>query len=81
MADIDHFKRVNDTYGHQVGDKVLHAVAETFRESIRLSDVPGRWGGEEFLIIAPQTAKTSAASMAEKLREAIERGLFFHDER
>lgn len=80
MADIDHFKHVNDTYGHQVGDKVLHAVAETFRESIRLSDVLGRWGGEEFLIIAPQTAKTSAAPMAEKLRKAIERQSFYHDE-
>lgn len=80
MADIDHFKQVNDTYGHQVGDKVLRAVAETFRENIRLSDISGRWGGEEFLIITPQTTKTSAASMAEKLRKAIERRSFYHDE-
>jgi len=80
MADIDHFKHINDTYGHQVGDKVLQAIAGTFRSSIRLSDVAGRWGGEEFMIIAPQTSKASAAAMAEKLREIIETHSFYHDE-
>lgn len=80
MADIDHFKSINDSYGHQVGDQVLRDVADALRSSIRLSDLPGRWGGEEFMIIAPQTIQTSARTLAEKLRKVIELRSFPHGE-
>lgn len=79
MADIDHFKRINDTFGHQIGDQVLMAIAETLRGSIRLSDIAGRWGGEEFMIITPQTPKASAVALAEKLRETVKSRLFPHE--
>ncbi|MBF0376696.1 MAG: diguanylate cyclase [Desulfamplus sp.] len=71
LIDIDHFKRVNDTHGHQVGDAVLVEIAHILMEYLRKSDVPGRWGGEEFLVICPETNGDSACLIAEKLRVTI----------
>ena len=73
LADIDLFKSVNDTYGHQVGDQTLVEVAEILKESSREVDVVGRWGGEEFLIISPNTDADGLTKLAEKLRANIER--------
>jgi diguanylate cyclase (GGDEF)-like protein/PAS domain S-box-containing protein len=81
MADIDHFKNINDTFGHQTGDHVLREIAETFKKNIRHSDIAGRWGGEEFMIIAPQTPQASAAVMAEKLRHIIATHAFYLQQR
>lgn len=72
MADLDHFKNVNDTYGHSFGDKVLVAFARLIKESMRETDIVGRYGGEEFLCILPGTDLNGAASVARKLREAVE---------
>ncbi|MEI7612517.1 MAG: sensor domain-containing diguanylate cyclase [Betaproteobacteria bacterium] len=71
MLDIDHFKRVNDVFGHAVGDSVLVGVATILQNSIRETDTIGRWGGEEFLIILPQTGHEQAVAVAEKIRQAI----------
>jgi diguanylate cyclase (GGDEF)-like protein len=71
ILDVDHFKSVNDTYGHQVGDRILVELADILRQNIRASDYPGRWGGEEFLVICPQTDLDGASAVAEKLRAAI----------
>jgi two-component system, cell cycle response regulator len=71
MIDVDHFKRVNDDRGHLVGDEVLIRVASTIASTIRKSDLAGRYGGEEFLIIAPETTASGAATLAERLRQAI----------
>jgi diguanylate cyclase (GGDEF)-like protein len=70
--DIDHFKRVNDTHGHDVGDDVLRATAGVLRDSLRQSDVVCRLGGEEFVVIAPDTDRERAAVCAERLRAAAE---------
>jgi len=72
MCDIDFFKKVNDTYGHDTGDYVLCLVASTIQENLRRQDVVGRWGGEEFLIMLPETKMEDATGVAEKLRGAIE---------
>jgi diguanylate cyclase (GGDEF)-like protein/PAS domain S-box-containing protein len=72
MADIDHFKRVNDTYGHEAGDEVLKAVAEALRATARGADIVARFGGEEFVLVLPDTAADLAARIAERLRLAIE---------
>lgn len=72
MADIDHFKSINDTYGHQVGDVVLINIARLFRSRIRRTDSVGRWGGEEFLILCPNTDIDGAISVAEELRAGVE---------
>lgn len=72
MLDIDKFKSVNDTYGHQVGDTLLQEIAHVLKINIRLEDALGRWGGEEFLILLPATTSEGATALAEKLREAIE---------
>ena len=72
MADVDHFKQINDTYGHQVGDFVLREVAARMRSSIRPYDVAGRYGGEEFLIILPGCKMPAAAVVAERLRHAVD---------
>ncbi len=69
--DIDHFKHVNDTYGHDVGDQVLHWVAQTLQEALRVQDVISRWGGEEFLILLPETSLEEAVQIAERLRANI----------
>ncbi len=71
MYDLDHFKRVNDSFGHDVGDHVLQEVARLVNENIRSVDTAGRWGGEEFMVLMPQTVAASARTAAEKLRQAI----------
>jgi len=70
MVDIDHFKRINDTYGHPVGDEVIRVVAERLRAGLRDGDVLGRYGGEEFALIVPQTG-AAAADLAERLRQVV----------
>lgn len=67
LLDIDHFKQVNDTFGHQAGDSVLIELAKLMKQNIRSTDIVGRWGGEEFLIIAPNSNKSETALLAEKL--------------
>ncbi len=71
LVDIDHFKQVNDTHGHQVGDYVLKTTADLIAKNIRKSDMLGRYGGEEFLIVCPDTNGESAMILAEKLRKTI----------
>ncbi|GGP28218.1 GGDEF domain-containing protein [Silvimonas amylolytica] len=71
LLDLDHFKMVNDTHGHLVGDLMLRAVANTCRETLRASDSFGRWGGEEFVVVLPDTSLADAEQVAEKLRIAI----------
>ncbi|HEY9070734.1 MAG TPA: diguanylate cyclase [Candidatus Ozemobacteraceae bacterium] len=71
MLDIDHFKRFNDTWGHQVGDLVLRETSQRIIEHIRAVDTPGRYGGEELAIILPQTTMHDAAIVAERIRRAI----------
>jgi diguanylate cyclase (GGDEF)-like protein len=71
LLDLDHFKRINDAYGHSRGDEVLAAVAATLRSSIRESDFVGRYGGEEFLILLPDSGKEQAQIVAEKVRAAV----------
>ncbi len=72
MYDIDHFKKINDTYGHNVGDDVLKAITDIVKGRIRTIDVFARWGGEEFLILLPDTNVLSASVLAEELRLMIE---------
>ncbi len=71
LFDLDHFKRVNDTYGHETGDTVLKEAARVAQGLLRLSDLLGRWGGEEFLVVAPQTDSAQARGLAERLRQAV----------
>jgi len=71
MLDIDGFKRINDTYGHQSGDEVLRNIARVIRTNIRETDIPARYGGEEFAIILPGTNLAGAQSLAEHLRQAV----------
>lgn len=71
MIDIDHFKRVNDTYGHMVGDEVLRACAHRIRASVRRYDAAGRVGGEEFLVILPGADRETVQAVAERIREHI----------
>ena len=70
LLDIDHFKRVNDTYGHPAGDLVLSTFAQRLSETLRAGDIPGRWGGEEFLVILPRTDLDGALVVAERVRSA-----------
>ena len=72
IADVDFFKRINDSYGHQTGDLVLKQVALALRESVRESDVVCRWGGEEFALFLPKCALDDAERIAEKIRQHIE---------
>ncbi len=71
LLDLDHFKRVNDSYGHAGGDAVLQAVAQTLRSSVRTVDAVGRYGGEEFMLVLPETDVDTAATLAEKLRQIV----------
>jgi diguanylate cyclase (GGDEF)-like protein len=71
LVDIDHFKLVNDTYGHLVGDRVLRAVTDALRGQLRGYDLAGRFGGEEFIILLPQANETAARNVAERLRTHV----------
>jgi diguanylate cyclase (GGDEF)-like protein len=73
LADIDFFKKVNDTYGHQVGDEVLRKVAKALDENLRNIDCIGRYGGEEFMMVLPQTTLDGALIKAERVRQQIEK--------
>jgi diguanylate cyclase (GGDEF)-like protein len=72
MLDIDHFKNINDNYGHPSGDMVLRHVSDILKDSGRKSDFLGRYGGEEFVIILPETGPDDALQVAEKIRQKIE---------
>lgn len=71
MFDLDFFKKVNDQHGHLIGDKCLVAVTEVVNENVRTIDTFGRWGGDEFLLICPETELSEATNIAEKLRKII----------
>ncbi|KAA9032382.1 histidine kinase N-terminal 7TM domain-containing diguanylate cyclase [Niallia endozanthoxylica] len=71
MFDIDHFKKINDTFGHEAGDKVLTHIASTAKESLRTNDIMGRYGGEEFIICLPDTSLTEAYELAQSIRVRI----------
>ncbi|KUJ75712.1 hypothetical protein AVO42_10490 [Thiomicrospira sp. XS5] len=78
MMDLDNFKQVNDTFGHLVGDEVLVKSVETIHHLVRKTDTFGRWGGEEFILICPETDLHQASQLAEKVRAAIESTEFSH---
>ena len=79
MFDIDHFKRVNDTYGHEAGDIVLTSVTSIVKEKLLLTDYMGRYGGEEFIICMPKTSSMEAANRANIIRQAVEESLIVYN--
>ena len=81
MMDLDHFKRINDTYGHLVGDDVLREVASLLLNAVRSVDLVARYGGEEFVVVLPETAEQGAVAFAERTRERIEQHVFRSGER
>jgi diguanylate cyclase (GGDEF)-like protein len=82
MLDLDHFKAINDNYGHPFGDRVLHLIARVISEHCRPTDYLGRYGGEEFLIVLPETRIDGATTLAERVRSAVaETSLGQNDER
>ena len=80
MLDIDHFKNVNDTWGHETGNKALKQVADIIRQTVRRLDIPCRYGGEEFAVILPDTALRPSIHVAERIRTMIDSSLLPHDE-
>ena len=79
ILDIDHFKAVNDTYGHIVGDKVMRTVAETLTGGLRSVDMIARFGGEEFVVVMPETTEDSAKTVAERLRRRVSETRVFYE--
>ncbi|MBK8197254.1 MAG: GGDEF domain-containing protein [Acidobacteria bacterium] len=79
VIDVDHFKAVNDHFGHQKGDEALKLIAKTIRETVRDTDLVGRVGGEEFCVFMPGQAPDSAADVAERIRQAVARADFTPD--
>lgn len=79
LCDIDHFKNINDTHGHDCGDVVLKAIADVFSETLRKVDMPARWGGEEFLILLPASDLEGAVVAAERLRREVEQKTMVYD--
>ncbi len=79
MIDIDHFKKLNDTYGHQSGDEVLKRVASIMRKAVRTHDLPVRYGGEEFALVLPETDMNGALAVAERIRRSIELEIIEHN--
>lgn len=79
MFDIDHFKSINDRYGHQAGDAVIRQAADLIRQNMRDSDVAGRYGGEEFVVLLPDTDRDGALIFAERLRRSIEAHEVIHE--
>ena len=81
MTDIDHFKKFNDTYGHQIGDEVLKIVANVIKSRVRKSDIAARYGGEEFAVVLPETSEDGAVQLAEYIRKEIEESVLEVDGR
>ncbi|HCJ67645.1 MAG TPA: hypothetical protein DHV62_10125, partial [Elusimicrobia bacterium] len=77
LIDVDHFKKCNDTYGHQVGDEILKMVAEFIKQKVRTSDLLARYGGEEFAVLLLQSGYQTSYLVAERMRQAIAENLFF----
>lgn len=75
ILDIDHFKKVNDTYGHVVGDEVIRHLSGLIRYHVRETDVSGRYGGEEFIVLLPDTPLKNAYVFAERLRKEVEESI------
>lgn len=71
LVDVDHFKKINDSYGHEKGNDVLKRIAEIIMESVREADIPARYGGEEFVILLPETDKKDGYQVAERIRQKI----------
>ncbi|HJV59739.1 MAG TPA: GGDEF domain-containing protein [Albitalea sp.] len=80
LIDVDNFKSINDRYGHAAGDAVLHRLAQTMQQATRATDMLGRWGGEEFLLLAPATSAPAAGELAERVRRAVAAQAFAHGE-
>ncbi len=80
MFDLDHFKHVNDTYGHQAGDHVLCTFAEILRNNLRKGDIAGRYGGEEFLVVLPHTYSAGAVVLAERVRMLVQQRPFVYQD-
>lgn len=79
MFDIDHFKKINDNFGHDIGDEVLKSLVDITNSVKRENDILARWGGEEFLLLCPDTGTEGAAAIAERLRESVEKHKFEKD--
>jgi two-component system cell cycle response regulator len=79
MVDVDHFKSVNDEYGHAAGDRALRAIADALRSNTRVFDSLARYGGEEFVVVMPGTGLDDASQAAERLRVAVEETPFMCD--
>lgn len=80
MLDIDHFKKVNDTYGHPAGDDVIKALGKIITKATRETDIPGRYGGEEFAIILPDTPIANVEFVADRIRRLVEKYTVVHDQ-
>ncbi|MEF3191258.1 MAG: diguanylate cyclase [Campylobacterales bacterium] len=78
LLDLDRFKQINDTYGHEAGDVVIKSFAQIIQRTLRAGDFAGRWGGEEFVVILPSTREKEAMEVAERLREAVEHTRFIY---
>ena len=79
MIDLDHFKKINDKYGHDGGDTVLTGISKLLEKKFRKVDIKARWGGEEFLIVLPHTDKNEASKIAEKFLNEIRKTIFEHN--
>lgn len=79
MMDIDHFKQFNDNYGHDIGDEILKLTSKTFTTSVRETDIIGRYGGEEFIIIVPETDLKEVKLVAERVRANVEKQTLYTD--
>ncbi len=79
MFDLDHFKKINDTYGHPAGDKVLQEISSLVKQNIRIDDIFVRYGGEEFIVILPETDKAKAIELADRLRSKIAKKIIDHN--
>ena len=81
IVDIDHFKQINDTYGHLIGDKVLKRLAQVMNEAARIEESPFRWGGEEFALLTMDHQPGGAEALAERIRQCVEKTVFCEDEK
>ncbi len=79
VLDIDFFKKINDTYGHLAGDYILKEIASIIKSSVRLSDFPARFGGEEFAVVLPDTSLENCIKVAERIRASVESASFFYE--